>query len=342
MLYHIDARTFRGGPFWLTAFFVVSGFLITRLLLQEWDAAGSVSFRDFYMRRALRLFPALLTLLAVMLVYALTQPPGSETRNLAEIAASLAYVGNFAVAFGWVTFRYLGHTWSLAAEEQFYLLWPLALVFMLRRRFRPWSLAAVALGVTAVSTALRSFLYRTDADFERVTFAPDTRAGEMMMGCVVAIALHYGLIPRHDVARRVIRLAVWVGIPVSLLLARESGKNLLTYRVIFTVITVVVALIIVDMQLSPGSWRERALGFRPLVWIGRLSYGLYLWHFPVYALVDENMSGRRIERLGVKFAITFLIATVSFYAIERRFLRLKVRYSRHKATEPSAASAPAG
>lgn len=332
MLYHLNARVARGGASGLTVFFVLSGFLITRLLLQEWDATSRVSFRDFYVRRALRLFPALFAMLGVLLVIALLADVGSKTRNFAEIAVAIGYVTNIAAAYGWVTFHYLGHTWSLATEEQFYLLWPAVLVLMLRRRWTPRAIVTATVALAAASTLLRAGLYRSDANFNRVTFAPDTRASELMIGCATALILHYALLPDSDLFRRVARFAAWVAVPVGLVFARLSGHNVFTFRYVFTVVALCVAVTIVDLQLSPGSWRERILALPPLVWMGRLSYALYLWHVPVFRAIDENYTGPAAVEVAVKLGLAFALAVASYYLIETRFLRLKARYTAERAT----------
>ena len=199
---HLYAWAPRSGFYGLTIFFVLSGFLITSLLLDERTTFGRIDLRRFYARRALRLLPALVALCAVfLLVSLLSGTPAPEMRhNLLEVAAVLGYVTNILGAFDVFQLRHLGHLWSLAIEEQFYFLWPIALFFALRRRATAAQLFWVVVAAATASTIARVALWlQHRPDKLRVAFGPDTRASELLVGCAAAI------------------LVVWVGDRIAVL-----------------------------------------------------------------------------------------------------------------------------
>jgi peptidoglycan/LPS O-acetylase OafA/YrhL len=256
-------HTFRGGltgagQAGVTLFFVLSGFLITTLLIEERNRFGRIDLRRFYLRRAARLLPAFALMMCVAAVIILVvQPPDGKVALLAP----LLYVANWAQAAHHDLWP-VQHTWSLAIEEQFYLVWPmlLTLLLMVRRR---WALYAVIAGLV-LSTALRFCFAPWNED--RALWGTDTRADALLAGCAIAlIAVERQIhVPRAAVIAAVLGFAgtVAMGTP-AILLAGGLTVIALTSGVLVT---------------SALETRAGLLTWGPLCWFGSISYSLYLWH----------------------------------------------------------------
>ncbi|MEP6976918.1 MAG: acyltransferase [Thermoleophilia bacterium] len=179
-------------------FFVLSGFLITALLLEEWDSAGRISLRRFYVRRALRLFPALgLFLLACLAIYARVDG-GLQTLMGRFLLATTFYVANIVQAGG--TQLYWAHTWSLSAEEQFYVVWPALLILLLRSRAPRGLVAGVTGGLFVAASALRVILWHVPyvGDVGAVLYSPFTHADGLLLGCLLGQLYAWDLLPRGE------------------------------------------------------------------------------------------------------------------------------------------------
>jgi peptidoglycan/LPS O-acetylase OafA/YrhL len=312
-----------GGYLGVDLFFVLSGFLITTLLLEERRDRGSASLVAFYKRRALRLLPALVVMLAAVLAVALihaavTGDADRLGRTLLIGAAGLGYATNFLLASSDNTVPALGHLWSLATEEQFYVLWPPLLLLALRAR-RGASLAV--LGAALAFVVYRQVeLVRLGAPGHRLDFAPDTRGSSILIGCLVAVAVQGGLGPRAA------RLRSWPLLVVGLLLVLDQGRRL--WEGPLVVFGIAAALVILR-ALEPSTLEHRLLTRPPLVALGRVSYSLYLWHVPVLVwlgvigrgLPGQNGLGRQLA--GV--ALSLLAAVLSYRLVEQPFLRRKRR-----------------
>lgn len=327
---HFIPRYFPGGYFGVEVFFVLSGFLITALLLQEWRHRGSINLRDFYLRRAFRLGPALLVYLILISGYALlfmSREHANET--YIGVLATLSYVSNWMIALvpSFPT-GILAITWSLAVEEQFYLFWPLTLFLLLSRKLSLRSIILViVVGLCAV-IAYRFFLFHRGAPFRRLYYATDTRADGLLWGCLLACLVFWDLLPKSRAFQFVVKaLAVIGGIFLVYLVAVMKSSNPLLFRGVFNLATVAITALVAAVVLWPGFSGFVILKFRPLVWIGRISYGLYLWHWPVRGFVFGPQAQPPAGRIIVAVLLTFAIASLSFYLIEQPFLRLKKRFS---------------
>jgi peptidoglycan/LPS O-acetylase OafA/YrhL len=369
--YHLAPATIdRGGTIGVTMFFTLSGFLITSLLLSEADRTGTVSLGRFYVRRALRLLPALFVLVAVVGAYASIS--GRDDDTLSAAPAVLLYVGNWVRAFG--GFNTLGmfeHAWSLAVEEQFYLAWPLAVLAVTAlagRRNR-----AVAVLVAATVGSIGSLVLRLmiwdDHDpigsAARVLNGTDAVADQLLVGCGLAAGLHIiwarrsaretpFATPAFRAASAVLGPAalaflVWVSV------ARPGGASAANNRLYLTwgatAFTLAAAVLVLVSVVDERSALSRVLTLAPLVAIGRVSYGLYLWHFPVLLAVQSEMADSSVL---VQRLLTLVLSAVATFAswrlVEQPALRLKERFQAPRgaadATAPplaadQAASAPA-
>jgi peptidoglycan/LPS O-acetylase OafA/YrhL len=327
MLRHAELPVRGGGVVGVETFFVLSGFLITLLMVEEHERSSRVHLLNFYGRRALRLLPALYTVVFVFAVYAaffVDQPQRGNT--LSAVPSVIFYFANWQRAY--VTgLGMFSHTWSLAVEEQFYLVWPLVFIVVLALTNSYRWLAGVATGLLVVSVITRVVIWDAGASVARVQGGFDSRASGLLVGCVAGIAVARS---RHVARERATPLLVPLGLLGALGLVAACLLPLPSMRVTYSwglgVMDVAAICLIVALVLAPASMLGRAFSLGPAVAIGRISYGLYLWHFPVFWAVGAALLGApRIVLCSVQFAAAFGCAIASYLAIERPALRLKVR-----------------
>lgn len=337
--FHASTSVVPGGYLGVDVFFVLSGFLITALCVEEWVRTGGIGLRAFYLRRALRLLPALALMLAAATAYAAVRPHAPETATMGrDLVATTLYVGNWPLALlPHYETRLLSHTWSLGVEEQFYLLWPLVLIGLLalarRHGRRGWWAACglVAAGVVA-SGLERWVMLAAGTPGPRISWGTDTRAGALCAGAALALVACGGGLPGGRIGRHLAQVVggvglgwiVWsfvgdrYGIPA---IGADPGRNLIEGISATTVATVA---LIAGICAAPRGLVARVCSLGPVVWVGRLSYGIYLFHFPVFVAlgsVDWPAPALLAARLGLTAALTL----ASWHVVERPFLQLKAR-----------------
>jgi peptidoglycan/LPS O-acetylase OafA/YrhL len=249
--------------------------------------------------------------------------------------AGLLYFANWLRAFG-RDLGILGHLWSLSIEEQFYLLWPIALVFLLSLRISLNYIAAItAFAVVAVNVD-RIFLYRGMESLNRIYNGLDTHADPLLIGCTLGL-IGYKFLSRGAFAVLGLIGAAFVGhilfrsYPVPAQFVVPFGLTIGG-----TVFAIAIMLALAGILANPESIFAKLLRLRPLVWTGRISYGLYLWHFPLFTLIDTSFPTLRpIFLIPFKVAATFLCATLSYYLVEQPCLRLKKKFSVIKTAVPA-------
>jgi peptidoglycan/LPS O-acetylase OafA/YrhL len=279
MLFHSGA--IRGGFLGVDIFFALSGFLITSLLLEEHAATGSIGIRRFYLRRALRLLPALVAFLILWgIVLLATLPPQFWPHAGRYIVAVLFYAANWARIFG-MPLGIFGHAWSLAVEEQFYLIWPVILTVLVRGARSSLRAAGLLLVAAGASLAWRLSLTLAGASEYRIYFGTDTHADGLLVGAAVAflsVGTRFPGFARTSAIRWLTGIVSFAGLIGLLLTAQEEPGY--AYGV-SALVACATAAIIMDVMM-PGSYLAWPLEAWGLATVGRVSYGLYLWHYPVF------------------------------------------------------------
>jgi peptidoglycan/LPS O-acetylase OafA/YrhL len=331
--YHLDLRWAPGGLLGVGVFFTLSGYLITDLLLGQWVSKGRVELGDFWLRRARRLLPALFLMLIVVTAWVTLADPDQLPGLRGAVASASGYVSNWWLISQRISYfaRFgppspLGHLWSLAIEEQFYLIWPWVLLLGLRfvpergRRVvvRP-RLAALTLALAAASAVVMAVLYHPGFDSSRVYDGTDTRAFGLLIGAALAMMWPSRQLTSRVTARaRQILDGIGLAglIVIALLIWRTNEYSPFLYPDGLVLLSVATALVVASL-VHPATRLGRALGWRPLRWLGVRSYGIYLWHFPIIVLTTPTPnSGVDLPRATLQVAATIGVAALSWRFVE--------------------------
>lgn len=310
-----------GGFLGVDVFFVISGYLITRLLLAEHHENSRIDLRAFYVRRVLRLGPALVV--ALIIAAALSVGPLAHTFTVPRwtaFATTLSYSANWLEVFRPESAGPLIHTWSLAIEEQFYLLWPPLLVVLLQRGSKTSSLAT-ALAIAALGVvAARAICFAGFQDqAQSFWFATPLRADGLLFGCALGAFAFDRSLPR-------ISSAASVGALLGLIALFVSAPNQYGAFSILGGLAIAAALtcVLVTTSASDRGLVSRALAVQPLVLIGRVSYGLYLFHFMIFEWIRGTALTTEAQYVA-GFGLTAIVAGLSYLVVERPALRFKER-----------------
>ncbi|MCC7100286.1 MAG: acyltransferase, partial [Rubrivivax sp.] len=326
---HLHYYWYPGAIIFMDTFFLMSSYLITSLLIKDQDAAGRVDFRRFYVRRVRRLFPALLVMLLVytLAILWLGRPRAPEFR---AIGATLFYFMNWARAFEWPMSPYLGHAWSLSIEEQFYALWPLLFTLLMigcgRRRDRWLPLAALLVAGAIASAAWRGWLATQGAGLARMYNGTDVRLDGLCLGAALAFyrrAHAQGLSPP-------LRAALgWATPPVALILfvwgLHASYYDRAWYLWQSQVCMLLSLLLVAGLVLGRRSWLHPLLEARPTVFLGSICYGLYIWHHPIFLIMEDHLKFDLATRVLVGVPLTFAAAILSYHLVELPLMTRKPR-----------------
>lgn len=356
LLLHVGVNALPPGPllrqltrgwYGVDLFFVLSGFLITRILSIELDGTGTIDVRRFYTRRVLRLCPAYVSMLIAMLIGAVVFDPPALRRVPQVLPSLVTYTYNYQLAAGGAHFDVLVIVWSLCVEEQFYVVWPWVLRYLGARRALWFCLAAtVALSTYRAGLyALLNWRHLSDpspASAIWIYFATDTRIGVILIGCMMALSL------RHRRARPLWRWMEESRLFPALALAaacvcvifvtggRPSSASWRSATFGYTLAAGAVAVLIAAIFAQPSSLVAGALSWQPLVSLGTISYGVYLFHTPIAWLLfwiagcvgwPRSVDGSPFARFAIMaplvFALTWIVALLHYRYVERRFMSLR-------------------
>jgi peptidoglycan/LPS O-acetylase OafA/YrhL len=339
LAYHFGAGWLRGGFLGVDMFFVLSGYLITSLLLIEWSRGGTIRFGAFWARRARRLLPALFLVLVAVALWGRFVLPSDQWGALRRDGIwSLFYGANWhfiesAQSYFTAEPSMLRHMWSLAIEEQFYLVWPLVVFACLKvTRGRHGLLTGLCVIGAALSVLVMQLRYEPGTDPSRVYYGTDARASQLLIGALLAVLLlHWA--PRARGSRVAVQvLGVLGAVVVGVLFWAARDQESFLYRggfILFAVATAAVIAAIV--QPATANPLKAALCVGAVRWIGQVSYGVYLWHWPVWVALSEarlggwgwDLAGWRLA--AVQVVVTFALATLSYYLVE-----LPIRHRRYR------------
>jgi len=331
--FHLGYGWAPGGLLGVGIFFTLSGYLITDILLSQLNR-GHVRLAQFWLARARRLLPALFLMLTIVVAWVTIFGPAQPQQFRDAVVANAFYVGNWQLIFGDVSYfaRFappgpLNHLWSLAIEEQFYILWPFLLLLGVKlvretptkAGLRP-RLALATIGLGIVSAILMAVLYHPSLDPSRVYYGTDTRAFELLFGGALAMVWpSRKLSPRIPVGAR--NLLDGLGVlglaAIALLIWQTDQYSPFLYRGGFVVLSLATVLVLAPLA-HPACQLGRVLGWEPLRWVGVRSYGIYLWHFPIIVLTTPGGIANGAEPLRelLQVAATFGVAALSWRFVE--------------------------
>jgi peptidoglycan/LPS O-acetylase OafA/YrhL len=341
VLYHFSPHVAPGGFLGVDVFFVLSGFLITSLLVAERNQSRRIRLRQFWIRRARRLLPALFLVLIAVGVYALVfATPIEATRVRGDGIASLFYFANWRFIVSGQSYieQFLGaapsplrHTWSLAIEEQFYLVWPIlvaGLGFASARFARRWGLAptrvlrwvlvTVCVAAASVSAVLMAAVFKPGHDPSRVYYGTDTRAQVLLLGGALG-ALTAGVLALGRSAQRRLLLGAGYIAAVVLMILFFAAHDTSTwlYRGGYAVVGILVVVVIAAAAQPGRNQLGRLLATRPMVGLGLISYGVYLWHWPITVWVTGAGTGLgAVALFTVRASLTLGLALLSYFLVE--------------------------
>ncbi|UQZ81481.1 O-acetyltransferase OatA [Paenibacillus konkukensis] len=332
IVYHLNVKWAPGGLLGVGVFFVLSGYLITDLLASQWRMTGRIDMKDFWLRRARRLLPALLVMLASVCAWLAWTAPARLASLQDEIAAGVLYVSNWWLIFHKVSYfesfgpaSPFGHLWSLAVEEQFYLFWPLLLAALFRiMPYRGKLVGLTVLGAAASAVAML-LIYEPGTDPSRVYYGTDTRAFGLLIGAALAMVwpsknFKPGLQGATRTMLDLVGAAALAAIGVMVWKTNEYDSFLYPGGLVLLSLA---AAVLVAVLAHPASYLGKLLGSGPFRWLGVRSYGIYLWHYPVIILTQASVQGTDVSivRAALQLAASIALAALSWRLIEEPIRR---------------------
>ncbi|MGR5881200.1 acyltransferase family protein [Bacillus cereus] len=328
ILYHINFNWMPGGFLGVTVFFVLSGYLITDILAMEWKRNKRINLKKFWLSRARRLIPGMLVMLVITLAWITIFHSSLLEKMRGDSLAALFYVSNWWYIYHKVSYfdnfnqlSPLNHFWSLAVEEQFYVVWPFIIslgLYYIKKQSR--MILLICLGAVASAVAM-AILYEPGADPSRIYYGTDTRAFSLLIGAVLALVW-----PSNRLANKIIPKARFIldvvgGIALIIILVmfwKTNQYDPFLYKGGMVLLSIATALLVANLA-HPASRIAQFLRFRPLRWIGIRSYGIYLWHYPILTLTTPkaNAGDFSLIRALLQFLLIILIAQISWKFIEK-------------------------
>ncbi|PEF62123.1 acetyltransferase [Bacillus anthracis] len=328
ILYHINFNWMPGGFLGVTVFFVLSGYLITDILAMEWKRNKRIDLKKFWLSRARRLLPGMLVMLVITLAWITIFHSSLLGKMRGDSIAALFYVSNWWYIYHKLSYfdnfnqiSPLNHFWSLAVEEQFYVVWPFIIslgLYYIKKQTR--MILLICLGAFASALAM-AILYEPGVDPSRIYYGTDTRAFSLLIGAVLALVW-----PSNRLANKIIPKARFIldvvgGIALIIILVmfwKTNQYDPFLYKGGMVLLSIATALLVANLA-HPASRIAQFLRFRPLRWVGVRSYGIYLWHYPILTLTTPkvNAGDFSLIRATLQFLLIILIAQISWKFIEK-------------------------
>ncbi|EQA7714512.1 acyltransferase family protein [Staphylococcus pseudintermedius] len=329
IIYHLNPQWLSGGFLGVDTFFVISGYLITSLLLTEYHNTGKIKLMSFWLRRVKRLIPAVLFLVMGVIVLSLIFMPTEIQKVRADSIAAIFYVSNWWYIMQNVDYfeqfavQPLKHLWSLAIEEQFYLVFPIVLLSLLSFIRRLKSIRIIFLILLVISMIAMMVLYVPNENVARVYFGTDTRIQTLLMG--VLLALVWPPFQLKAKVNRQMRTMIdttgVVGLAILFICFKfvSETNSILYYGGFFLISTV--TLLVIASSVHPSGYFAKFLGNKVFTFIGSRSYSLYLWHYPIIVLIHHQFVQGQIPPLVyvVEILLMVLMAEFSYKFIEQPF-----------------------
>ncbi|QUG87042.1 acyltransferase family protein [Bacillus nitratireducens] len=328
ILYHINFNWMPGGFLGVTVFFVLSGYLITDILAMEWKRNKRIDLKKFWLSRARRLLPAMFVMLVITLAWITIFHSSLLEKMRGDSLAALFYVSNWWYIYHKLSYfdnfnqlSPLNHFWSLAVEEQFYVVWPFIIslgLYHIKKQSR--MILLICLGAVASALAM-AILYEPGADPSRIYYGTDTRAFSLLIGAALALIwpsnrLANKIIPK---ARLILDVVGGTALIIILLMFWKTNQyDPFLYNGGMVLLSIATALLVANLA-HPASRIAQILRFRPLRWIGIRSYGIYLWHYPILTLTTPkvNAGDFSLIRAILQFLLIIMIAQISWKHIEK-------------------------
>ncbi|KEK24594.1 acyltransferase family protein [Bacillus gaemokensis] len=327
ILYHINFNWMPGGFLGVTVFFVLSGYLITDLLVAEWMRNERINLKNFWLSRAKRLLPGMLVMLVVVLAWITLFHSSLLGKMRGDSLAGLLYVSNWWYIYHKLSYfesfsqlSPLNHFWSLAVEEQFYVIWPFVIALAFRYIKKQSRIVWFIIFGVAASALAMGMMYEPGADPSRIYYGTDTRAFSLLIGAVLAFIwpsrrLAYKILPP---ARLVLDIIGGISLIIILVMFWKTNQyDPFLYRGGMVLLSVATALLVANLA-HPASRITKFLKFRPLRWMGVRSYGIYLWHYPIITLTNPQVSTGEFQltRAILQFILIIFVAQISWKFIE--------------------------
>ncbi|MEP6849251.1 MAG: acyltransferase [Acidobacteriota bacterium] len=320
----------QGGFLGVDIFFVLSGFLITSILLSEQDATGTIDLKNFFIRRFLRLGPALWFFLICLYLAGDFLLPANESRIIyknGDFFYAFFYLMNWHQAYGNGEAGELNHTWSLAIEEQFYIIWSLVLYKAFSSHMTRRLIAGVVGGSIILLLIWRAFRAATVSELNVIYYSTDTRIDALLIGCLASMIYCWRLVPADVFVSAQFRLAAGIAPILALAIYFEfNHHDVLLYIGTLSVFSASIAVIILSLVTRQRSIMHKFLENRLLIWIGRISYSLYLWHYCLYVF-SRTLSSSPLVQGAVGILLAVAVSCLSYYLIERPILKIKDRFT---------------
>ncbi|MAT45663.1 MAG: acyltransferase [Anaerolineaceae bacterium] len=317
--FHYELPFGRDGLFGVDIFFTLSGFLITVLLLEEWNRSETIHLKNFYMRRILRLYPALL----LVLLFFLKSIPQQY------FISTLFYFTNWVKALHLQPDSlFVDHTWSLSVEEQYYFLWPFVLLILLKIKLPKKLIISIPLFFGLASALMRFIVWTTTNDWFRVYMGTDLRADGLLLGSAFGLMTVYGYLPDYSKHKLFFSLVTFITVLFGVWLLFESvltASSVPTFGIL--AVSLGTIILISSLVNNQSLILTKIFSFPPLVKIGVISYGLYLWHAPIGVIIDQSTMGWSPTVMTfIKLILTFIAASSSYYFLEKPILKLKNKF----------------